>query len=129
MRDGFLFDDGDKKQRGKGCDRLGTKRDGLKLKWQWSGRTGRKRLPCQTCVADVGEFCLEAIFWHTDYEAMLSFVAHRLVSHHGKSFGDSYRGEVLVTRLQAQLKAEELFVDFYIRMGNLLKKHKLISDT
>ncbi len=138
MQDRFLFDDGDPKQRGAGCDRLGTKKDGLALRWIWGRVCDRswprgskelkdtRRTPGQSCYASLGKgWELSAIFWHTDYEAVVRHYDNRITSWN-KSVGDDYVGEVLVTRLAAQLKAEQLLIDVWKELDELLKKKGVI---
>lgn len=137
MQDGFLFDDNDPRQRGKGVDRKGTKKDGLKLKWSWTRVCERswfpgskelkdnRRTPGQVCFAEYGDFLCKVIFWHTHYEARIEHCGELLL-YHDKDTGDSKKGEVLVTRLQAQLKAEQLLVDFYKELESVLVKNDLI---
>lgn len=130
MRDDFLFNDSDLRQRGKGCDRKGTKKDGLRLKWQWTRvcerswpagskeRKDKRRTPGQVCFAKIGRFTVEAIFWHTEYEALLGYLNYgRETLRTYKKRAEDKDGEVLVTRLQAQLKAEQLLVEFYKELG------------
>ncbi len=126
MQDHFLFDDCDPKQRGKNCDRMGTKKDGLKLNWLWGSHRYEKKAG-QICRAKMGEgFVLQAIFWHTNYEALVSWYGDTIVNW-SKDYHDDYGGEVLVTRLQAQLMAEKLVVDFYNDLKVFLKKKRLIK--
>jgi len=126
MQDHFLFDDDDAKQRGRGCDRLGTKKDGCALRWTWD-KYGKKRIgkPNQCCYAEVGKgWQLEVTFWHTMYEAEV-----RQTGEHVKSFrkeiGDRHPGAILVTRLQAQLKAESLLLDVWNDLDRVIRKHKI----
>ena len=129
MQDGFLFNDEDPKKRGKGCDTLGTKKDGLKLSWNW-GMYKKENKPGQVCFAKLGHFCLEAVFWHTDYEAQINYVSDMLVSYQKRKSDTcnppTKKEPILVTRLQAQLKAEQLLINFFNDAKKLLIKKKLI---
>lgn len=134
MQDGFLFDESTGK--GKGCDRLGTKKDGLKLKWRWSRvcemswcpgdkrRHDQRRLPCQTCSAKKGDFEFEVVLWHTHYEARVEYKGEHLTSFN-KEIDDTieWKGEVLIERVQAQLKAEKLLIDFYKMLMSYLAEN------
>lgn len=119
----FLFDDDDKSQRGKGCDRLGTKKDGLNWKWKWGTCEESTGIPSQSCTAylpfpikvKVGKggiisckFSLKVIFWHTEYEASLDMGDHNLLSYTSDEVAAR-----LITRIDAQRKAEELMNIFY----------------
>ncbi len=116
MQDGFLFDDADPGQRGRGCDQLGTRRDGLRFLWRWIETRGegrplgekskRLRVPCQVCssrlprmdaLKDGGPYPeLEVIFWHTEYEARLRICGKHIFSEMG-----------FKTRVAAQRAAEK----------------------
>jgi len=94
---------------GKGNDRKGTKRDGLRFTWKWvkqcglsgADRNDHRRLPCQTCSAEVGDFTFEATDWHDRYEAT--------VDYNNKAF---LHGSYFPTRLQAQLHAETMILEW-----------------
>ena len=106
MQDHFLFNDSDQKQRGNGCDALCADDPRLKFKWMWTeGRQG-KRTPRQVSEAVLENgWSLKAIFWQFGYEARVERYGDSI-----ESFMDRWgTGPRLVTRLDAQLKAEELF--------------------
>ena len=125
MQDHFLFDDDDYKQRGIGCDKLGTKKDGLKFKWSWE-RKGKGK-PNQCCYAEVTRLWgLEVIFWHCEYEAGVRHCDDMIVHWH-KHYDDTYPGKVLVSRLQAQLKAEQLMLEICSEINSVLKSKGLIK--
>ena len=118
--------------KGKGIDRLGTKKDGLKFIWKWIRRCelsgvdakDKRRLPCQVCFAEAGDFEYEVILWHTHYEARVIYKGATLIRFN-KEIDDTteWKGEVLLERLQAQLKAEQLLVEYYKMIGKHLTKH------
>ncbi len=99
---------------GTGADRKGTRRDGLKLAWKWVRQCDlsqapyddTRRLPCQTCYA---EFATKSGSWKFQaidcgslgYEAIVSFDHEMLL----------FEGE-FSTRLDAQLRAESMLVEF-----------------
>lgn len=127
MRDDFLFDDADSKQRGIGCDRKGGKKDGLALRWTWE-KYGKKGEPSQTCYASLGEgWLLVAIFWHTNYEAGVEYYGNHIINYSKDIHDDSYKGEVIVTRVEAQLKAEQLVLDVWKELGDLLNGKGIIT--
>ncbi len=135
MQDGFLFDDGDPKQRGHGCDVLNPKDRRLKFKWQWvrrnrlSGvsRSDTRRLPCQCSEAVLKNgWTLEATFWHTDYEAEVNRHDRSISSYHIR-LRDEIPGSILVTRIDAQIKAEELFEELGISILEQIDKATLSS--
>ena len=114
MQDEFLFDDNDSKQRGHGVDVLRQKDDGLKADWKWTRGHGAKmpetnrRCVGQTSEAEVGEnITLEAIFWHTYYEATVFWVDNVIAS-----YGGYDEKPLILTRIAAQRKAEELARQF-----------------
>ena len=97
---------------GKGKDRKGNKTDGLVLGWKWyrqreliyGKRDDERRLPCQYCFAlvipDSYVWMLRVIdHYRKGYEAR--------VMHDGMCVADEMG---LPTRLDAQLKAEELII-------------------
>lgn len=123
---------------GKGADRMGTRKDGLRFRWQWirvcmrswahgdKRNESQKREPCQTCeaetrqirVADGGNFELNAIAWANDprgesycYEAQVEWVGNHLLS-----------GGRFKTRLEAQVKAEGMLKEY------LTKSLELFDD-
>lgn len=139
MQDHFLFDSDDPKQRGKGCDRLGSKKDGLALRWYW-GRVcdrswsrgdknleDKRRTPGQCCYAELGKgWSLVVTYWHSNYEAATRYNGDD-VRNFNKDRGDKYPGAMLVTRLQAQLKAEQLTVDVWKELRDLLEKKEVFK--
>lgn len=122
--------------KGKGIDRLGTKKDGLKLKWKWNRvcdrswppsapeRKDKRRTPGQGCFADAGDFRYEVTAWHTHYEARVRYRCGILIRF-DKDINDTtkWEGEVLLERVQAQLKAENLLIDFYKMLDIHLAKY------
>jgi hypothetical protein len=122
MQEHFLFDSDDAKQRGKGCDKLGSKKDGLSLRWSWKKYPKAKNRPNQCCYAELGKgWSLEVIFWHSNYEAQVRHVGEHIRSFR-KDRGDTYPGTILVTRLQAQFKAESLLLDVWDELNDLIHK-------
>lgn len=109
MQDHFLFDDDDPKQRGKGCDALCRQDPRLKFDWKWMDHSARgKGVPCQISEAKLRDgWTLRAIFWHTQYEA--SVERHRETVANFETHFDYEPEKRLLTRLDAQLKSEELF--------------------
>lgn len=114
----YLFDDDDPKARGKGVDRKGTKKDGLKWTWHWvrqcdlSWHIGdpklkdKRRLPCQSCYADLprisgvpggAQIHLHVSYFYDYYDAAVSVNGDQILS-----------DQTAKTRLDAQLKAENL---------------------
>ena len=126
-----IFDDG------KGIDRLGTKKDGLKFQWKWlrvcelSWAAGdpqlkdKRRLPCQVCFADVGNFRYKVVAWHDHYEACVEYYREEIVDFNKELDDDTieYKGKVLLERIQAQQKAESLLMEYYKMIGLHLKKY------
>lgn len=122
MQDHFLFDDNDSKQRGKDCDALCSEDKRLKFKWLWtedcyrsggpSAETaaGLKRSPgqCSEAILKNG-WRLEVTFWHTDYDAEVGRYGRVVESYHIHYDEGTKKEPVLITRLNAQLKAEQLF--------------------
>ena len=108
---------------GKGVDRMGNKRDGLRFKWEWvkrgrlsTGGSGQwrypnKRHPCQSCEVVLSDivtlpnrpnFILEAVQWHgPTYEGRVELNRELITSQDG-----------FKTRLEAQQAAEELLYTF-----------------
>lgn len=96
---------------------MGSAQDGLRYHWQWVMRCrlsgipqgDKRRLPCQTCEADVktklGWWCYGAVDWHDSYEARVGL---------NNSF--TLREEGLPTRLAAQQRAESLVAEFCTRV-------------
>lgn len=118
MQDDFLFDSADPKERGVGCDAICSDDKRLKYKWEWHGNS-----PCQLTVAKLGRnWELRTVFWHTDYEARVEFGDEFIKRYHGV-VGDEFSDrEVLVTRLDAQLKAEQLFGELVKELTDILKQ-------
>lgn len=126
MQEHFLFDDGDPRRRGKGCDALhfSDTRLKFKFKWKWPAdykwmageryEKKKSRTPCQISEAVLKDgWKLEAVFWYTNYEAVVNRYGNQVCSYgnfDGKELEElTKKGKVLLTRLDAQLKAEELF--------------------
>ncbi len=117
MQDGFLFDDDDPKQLGHGVDVLRCDADGLKADWKWTRGRGagmpetNRRCVGQTSEAEIGRhITLEAIFWHSYYEAQVHWLDNVVASYgfEEKDAGNS----PLLTRIAAQRKAEKLARQF-----------------
>ena len=138
MQDHFLFDDADPKQRGKGCDKLGSSDDGLQFKWRWvqvrmcswapsdPRQRSNARRPCQTCEAGTvritglpseGRFELKAIFWHTEYEAVVTWNGEYIVRQRG-----------FLARLDAQRRAEELLEEFLVSSLTQVFDYEIMTD-
>jgi hypothetical protein len=122
MRDDFLFDSDKTHLKGTGCDVLRKKPDGLKLKWRWgqshyNEKPEYKKTASQVSSAKIGQFTCLAIYWHTEYEARVEHCSDELIGYHVRQ-GE---GKYLKTRVEAEKKAEELFIEFYNKMGGLLK--------
>jgi len=131
-----MSDEGIVTTKGKGVDRLGTKKDGLKLKWKWSRvcdlswprcdprREDKRRLPCQCCFAEAGDFRYEVDAWHMNYGAEVKYKGETLIRF-DKDIDDTteYCGEVLLERLQAQLKAENLILEFYKMLNSHIAEY------
>ncbi len=114
MQDDFLFDDDDPKQRGVGCDALCADDKRLKFKWTWHpfGRGKGKVEPGQCSIANLENgWNLEATFWHTNYSVSVDMGSDPVETYRADINDRFAEGPVLVTRLDAQLKAEELFVN------------------
>ncbi len=122
MQDHFLFDDEDPEQRGEGCDALCPKDKRLKFKWMWtkdccnSGgpsrhtKAGQKRPPGQCSEAALKNgWKLEATFRHTDYDADVELYGEGVAGYHVNHADGTKKKPPLLTRLDAQLKAEQLF--------------------
>ncbi len=98
---------------GKGEDRKGGRRDGLRLRWSWLMRrelsgappNDRRRLPCQTCRAtrktSHGVWEYRAVAWHDSYEADVELNGKPLAQKEG-----------FTSRVRAQFAAEQLMRDF-----------------
>ena len=127
MQNHFLFDSDDPKQRGFGCDALVHKDKRLKFKWMWtkdccnSGgpsfktKVGQKRSPGQCSEANLKNgWSLEATFWHCDYEAEVNHYDSAVVSYHIRYDEETKTESPLLTRIDAQLKAEQLFEEMGI---------------
>lgn len=122
MQDDFLFDDEDPTQCGKGCDALCADSKRLRFKWQWITESGltwvlndprnksKKRRPCQCSEAILKNgWKLEATFWHTEYGANTERYGDSIVRYHVNHDDGTKKNPPLLTRLDAQLKAEQLF--------------------
>ena len=120
MQDHFLFNSEDREQCGVGCDRLGRMKDGLKYMWTWSdGLVGiksagqccevvlprPKAYPVGKRTLTVLPSALSVVFWHDEYEASVKTNGRSLMSYVVNNKEESGQ---LVTRLEAQFKAEEL---------------------
>lgn len=72
MRDDFLFDDDDPKQRGQGCDAIMSQSARLNYNWKWRASYLKRNadwndhkpggITGQTSFVDIGGFTLNAIF-------------------------------------------------------------------
>ena len=123
QQESFLFDSDDPKQTGKGVDKLRRPQDCLKADWKWCrGKGARMPHTNRRCVGQVsetrigknGEILLEAIFWHTHYEARVTWLSEHLINYDEKT-------SPLLTRIDAQKKAEHLarkFCQNYTKMLN-----------
>jgi len=122
MQDHFLFDDNDPKQRGKSCDALCPEDKMLKFKWRWitekelswypndPRNKSKKRRPCQCSEAILENgWRLEATFWHTDYATDVERYGNTVINYHRNYDEGTKENPPLLTRLDAQLKAEQLF--------------------
>ena len=122
MQDDALFNGSDPKQRGHGCDELCPKDKRLKFKWRWieEGRltwfTGdprnesKKRRPGQVSEAILqDDWVLQAVFWHTEYEAEVRRDNETVYSYHVSPGEETHGNTPLFSRIDAQIKAEELF--------------------
>ena len=126
MQDNFLFDDADPKQCGHGVDALRQKGDKLKAHWQWTrGRGARmpdtnRRCIGQTSEAEIGEgIVLRAVFWHTYYEAEVYWFNNDVASY-AIDLKDDTGKLMLLTRVDAQRKAEKLARQFVERFSREL---------
>ncbi len=109
MQDGFLFDSDDPKQRGVGCDSLCADDKRLKFKWAWNPFHG-KGIPCQCSDAELENgWSFQAVFWHKRYEARVKRYGHHVGTYDIRSDESTPESPTLLTRIDAQLKAEELF--------------------
>ena len=122
MQEHFLFDDDDKRQVGKTCDALRAEDKRLKFKWMWTKdckrsmgpdsntKAGQKRSPgqCSEAILENG-WSLEATFWHTEYAANVELHRRPFASYHVDYDKGTKENLSLLTRLDAQLKAEQLF--------------------
>ena len=124
MQDHFLFDDDDPKQRGKGCDALCANDPRLKFKWVWpqsfrwlgGDQYAKKpdKIPQPGQLSETAlenGWCLRAVFWHSDYEAEVERHGNNVESYHVGHDKATKGRPALLTRLDAQLKAEELFME------------------
>jgi len=118
MQDGFLFDDNDPKKVGRGIDALRKDGDKLKAKWKWTRGRGammphtERRCAGQVSEAEIGEhIVLEAVFWHTRYEARVSWLENEVI-YYDIDPEDHPNEMALLTRVDAQRKAEKLGREF-----------------
>ena len=118
MQEGFLFDDNDPKQLGHGVDVLHQNGDGLKADWKWTRGRGagmpdtNRRCVGQTSEAEIGgNILLQAIFWHSYYEAEVYWINNEIASY-AIDPRDNDDRPPLLTRVDAQRKAEELARQF-----------------
>lgn len=114
MQDSFLFDSDDPKQIGHGVDILRQDGDGLKADWKWTrGRGARMPATNKRCVGQISEaqvsenIQLEAVFWHNYYEARVIWGNDTIAT-----YADDEEGQPLLTRIEAQRKAENLAREF-----------------
>ncbi len=97
---------------GKGCDRICSKNKRLKFRWKWDYHWAKDkdRKPCQLSSAVLQNgWRLEAIEWFDFYEASVSRYDNGVANYRVDAEEATPDRPVLVTRLDAQLKAEELF--------------------
>jgi len=122
---------------GKGVDRMGSRKDGLRFRWRWvrvcerswapgdRRNESQKREPCQSCEAETrqirvaygGNFTLHAIAWANDskgesycYEAQVDWIGNEVFS--GGRFN---------TRLKAQVRAEGMLKEYLTRSLELFR--------
>lgn len=116
-----LFEKG---QRGKGCDALILKDKRLRFKWRWITESrlswypndprnkSKKRRPCQCSEAVLKNgWILEVTYWYDYYQAEVRRRTAEATPVVVESYGNMGRAKnkLLLTRLDAQLKAEQLF--------------------
>lgn len=114
MQNDFLFNDADPKQCGRGVDAIRKKGSNLKANWKWTRGAGAGMPHTnKRCIGQISEACigenirLEAIFWHTYYEAEVIWKDDPIAS------SDCYdEVPVLLTRVAAQQKAEKMAREF-----------------
>lgn len=123
----FLFNYEDKSLRGRNCDRMGGKRDGLKLNWKWNGCRVQ-----QSCNAKMGRYELQVTYWNKYYEANVIFGGITLYTTFNKikdhvravqtqcTLGNSRN--YIKTRLDGQLVAERLLLEFSRYTSDLIKR-------
>lgn len=123
---------------GKGVDRLGKVKDGLKAPWRWSKHPPKKanfgpwtRRIGQCCEAKLGDtpedgdVMLQVVFWSSHYEARLE-INDEFITGYGPWPDDDFDdGQPLLTRLDAQKKAEKIGREFTRGLNGVLKKHGL----
>lgn len=93
-------------------DKLFKSHKNLKYKWQWSdikhikytkrqsgGFDEKEMDSSQVSFANIYDWKLTAVHWHSEYEAYVSYRGERIISEKG-----------IKIRLDAQIKAEELLV-------------------
>ena len=103
-------------QQGKGIDRMGIKRDGLKLKWKWW-----KGLPSQECSAEIGKFKMRVYYWYNTYEAQLNYSQYSS-DNELLSKGGSMSRDTILTRIEGQIIAESMLKKHYEYTKKMLKK-------
>lgn len=112
MQDGFLFNDDDPKQRGVGCDALCPDDKRLKFKWTWNPFLGKDKPSQVSEVKLENNWELEVTFWHKYYEACVNCRGELIKTYRVEIDDEFFKGWIpLLTRLDAQLKAEEMFIE------------------
>lgn len=106
MREDFLYDSDDKNQRGKGVDRVGTKKDGVSLEWKSNHH--------QICFAEIGRYTLKVIFWRTNYSAEIEVLGETFYLCDKKFYN----------RIDAQKFIEKRFKEIMLEGFKLSKKIK-----
>lgn len=122
MQEHFLFDDEDPKQVGKGCDSLRRSDKRLRFNWNWPLRYkwagGETHAKTKTRFAG-GESSVELKngwrlcvgFHYSEYSVEIERYGEQVDEYHVRYDCKSKKNKPLFTRLDAQLKAEELFGD------------------
>ncbi len=110
-----LFEGSKKERLGKTFDRLGTKKDGLKLDWGWSWPGQNEKEPQQICGAILGNFNFVVVQWYYGYEAELGY--GYTTSGGGLLKMPNYpyktgKEDMFKTRIECQLFAEGLLQTF-----------------
>ncbi len=114
----------EREQRGKGCDALCPKDERLKFKWRWIPEErlswvrgdlrnkSKKRRPCQCSEAVLKNgWIVRVSYWYNHYEAIVERSTGEAMPVVVESYGDmgKAKNKLLCTRLDAQLKAEQMF--------------------